>query len=104
MQPTKQDAVTFLNQVLDLCKDKDNVTFLSMLEAIGTDSATDTIADWYCEKCDLTMDKFGAIQEVIAIPHAIVHIEQYFRYADEMLQDVLNYDYEDELNDPIYAY
>lgn len=104
MQPTKQDAINFLNQVIELVKDHNNYDLLAHWAELNTNSATNRIAEWYCKECNLSMEKFCAIQEVIAIPHSVVHIEYYYLYAQEMLEDVIDYDYGDELNNPLYSY
>lgn len=101
MQPTKQDAIDFLNQVITLCEDQ---KIFNKLKQWAEQDKTDQIAEWYCDKLNLSMEKFIAIQQVIEVAYDTVYIEYYFCNAKEMLDVVLEYDYGDKLKKPVFQY
>ena len=104
MQPTRKDVIKFLNQVIMLAKEHNQVL---NDWAEQEDPPIDTIAEWYCSKLNITMPYLCSIKEAIALPFNIVDIEYLHQNAEEMLQDVMSYDegtYNEILSSPFYSY
>ncbi len=71
MQPTKQDAITFLNQVIELAKVPIHYEFLEHWRERDTDTANDQVAWYYCLYCNITIEKLLAIEEMVQIETAL---------------------------------